>query len=169
MAYVAFARPWRLALAALVALVLAACAALDPAASPVHTPHATLHPQVAEVEAVLSERFGMEWTAAGPHHRLGQVDGVQVDLVGAPIEQVVVSLPLEDARDPAAALAAYLRPIAETLEPGEGLIPWTSETLDVWDRDRPLRAEAAIDGLSVRMTASGEPPYLVLVVTHEDR
>jgi hypothetical protein len=168
-ASVVFVRSLSVAVAALLATVVVACQAVGrPPPAPLHTPHATLHPQLVELEATLTDRFGMRFANAGPHHRLGKAGGVEVDLVGAPIEEVVVSLPLDEAHDLSETLTAYLRPIEEALGRGEGLVAWTAETLRGWDRHRPLHAEAAIDGLSVRMTTSEDPSFLVLVVVHGD-
>ncbi|MGH2454666.1 MAG: hypothetical protein ACRDHD_00180 [Candidatus Limnocylindria bacterium] len=74
-------------------LVLAGCltAAPSPAADGSHAGH---DPQAERVKAALGEGFGMTFEPAGPHHELGRAeDGVELDLVGVPVEQVVLSLP----------------------------------------------------------------------------
>lgn len=151
-------------------LMLAVLAACDPAAaspSPGHTTHQTADPQLARVESVLTERFGMRFTDAGPHHRLGRADGTEVDLVGSPIEQVVVSVPYDETRDPSDTLVAYVVVIGEALEVDEALSAWVAETLGGWGRVAPLEAETRIDEWSVRMTSEENPPYVVLVMGRE--
>lgn len=161
------ARPHRLSFALATSLMLAVLAACDPTAappSPGHTAHQTPDPQLARVESVLSERFGMRFRDAGPHHRLGRAERTEVDLVGSPIEQVVVSVPYDETRDPSETLVAYVAVIGEALEVDEALSAWVVETLGGWGRVAPLEAETQIDEWSVRMASEEDPPYVVLVM-----
>lgn len=144
--------------------LLAACSPGGAAETPVGTPHGTLHPQVVELEGRLTAEFGMRFTDAGPHHRLGKVDGVEVDLIGSPLEGAVLSVPLNAAMDRAVVLEAYTIPIAEAMGADEQLTAWASGTFRAWQREEPLEAEASIGELEVRMYSSTDPDYVVLVV-----
>lgn len=93
--------------APMLGLVLAACTptpvAVLPSGSPAHERH---DPQLDRVRADL-EAEGVAFEAAGPHHVVGtDAHGNQIDFVGVPVEQVVITV---DASEPDAALVAARR------------------------------------------------------------
>ena len=87
-------------------LVLAGCAPVPVVVVPSGSGHAPHDPQLDRARAAL-ESDGFAFEPAGPHHVVGSDgNGNQVDLVGVPVEQVVVTV---DASDGAAALVAARR------------------------------------------------------------
>ncbi len=167
-----------LAIALTVALVvaLAGCmpAASAPAAAPVqaststdaHAGHAD--PAAEAIKAELTQRFGMTFASAGPHHVLGKApNGVQLDLVGIPVVQVVLSLP---GNDPAAVSGAaepylpYLPRLLGTSGPqsiGRDLL---LESLASWSAGTSLDRQRSAEGTVARVTYTPDPPYVVLSV-----
>ena len=158
---------------ALVAVLLVGCsapttqpAATPPSASDEHANHQD--PVADDVRAELTERFGMTFASAGPHHLLGTApDGVQLDLVGIPVVQVVLSLPGHDTvavRDAAEPYLPYLSRLLGKSEPqsiGRDLL---LESLASWDASTPLDRQRSNGGLTARVTSSDDPPYVVLSV-----
>jgi hypothetical protein len=152
----------------MVALVLVACGpapalVLPSGATASHEAHDAA---LARAEATLTDAHGMTFAPAGPHHVVGtDRAGNQLDFVGVPVEEVVLTL---DATDAAAALAAadaYL-PIARDLLGGPASV-WT------WVRDGlACRADARTDcgaataqgNLSARFTDDG-PDFWVVAIS----
>jgi hypothetical protein len=82
----------------LLALVLAACSATPSPSLPASSDEAR-DVQVERVKEALADDFGMTFESAGPQHELGKApDGVELDLVGSPVEEVVLSVPRDDPR-----------------------------------------------------------------------
>jgi hypothetical protein len=169
-------RTWLTLALVLPALALpTACApaASAPAATPSpasapdeHANHAD--PVADDVKAELTERFGMTFASAGPHHLLGTApDGVQLDLVGIPVVQVVLSLPghdtaaVRDAAEPYLPYLSRLLGIGEQESIGRDLL---LESLASWDATTPLDRQRSDGSLTARVTSSNDPPYVVLSV-----
>ncbi|HEX6139982.1 MAG TPA: hypothetical protein VF013_05885 [Candidatus Limnocylindria bacterium] len=147
----------------LLAVLLAACSPATPTSSAIASHHAD--PQAERVKSALADEFGMAFEPAGPHHELGKADdGVQLDLVGVPVEEVVLSLPADDREVAVATGLAYLPHLRDLLH---GADP-------VWDAvaaSLACRRDAAADcpgdfaqgNLEARFTGD-ETEYLVLVI-----
>jgi hypothetical protein len=141
-------------------------AATPPSASDEHANHQD--PVADDVKGELTQRFGMTFASAGPHHLLGTAsDGVQFDLVGIPVVQVVLSLPGHDTtavRDAAEPYLPYLPGLlgeSEQQSVGRDLL---LESLASWDASAPLDRQRSDGGLTARVTSSDDPPYVVLSV-----
>jgi hypothetical protein len=162
---------------ALVAVLLVGCGAAPtgttatlPSASDEHANHQD--PVAADVRAELTERFGMTFASAGPHHLVGTApDGVQLDLVGIPVVQVVLSLPGHDTAAVRDAAEPYLPYLSRLLGVGGGVGEQQSigrdlllESLASWDASTPLDRQRSDGGLTARVTSSDDPPYVVLSV-----
>lgn len=129
--------------------------------------HAARDPQLERVRAEL-EADGLAFEAAGPHHVVGtDADGNQVDLVGVPVEQVVITI---DASDAAAALVAARRylPHARDLLHGPGRVwDWADEAFAcraAGEAGCETRIERG--GLSATFTDDG-PAYWVLAISRD--
>lgn len=117
--------PALLACLALLAL-LSACADGRPTGTSVRQAHATHQPQAMRVIAALERERGMTFEPAGPHHSVGRApDGVELDLVGAPVEAIVLSVPRED---PEAGLP-YLTHVRDLLHGPERVYEWVAAML----------------------------------------
>jgi hypothetical protein len=159
-------RPLRLLI---LLLLLAGCGGTSftsdgsPGATTVTSHHSD--PAAERVKAALSDAFGMTFEPAGPHHELGKApDGVQLDLVGVPVEEVVLSLPLVD-RDAAADTGlGYLPHLRNLLHGADRVWDWVAAML-ACRRD----AAAACDdtfaqgNLEAHFTGD-EVAYVVLVI-----
>jgi len=143
----------------LVALVLAGCAfGPSPTPTPGHDPH---DPQAERVIVALAEELGMTFEPAGPHHRLGRAaDGTQLDLIGVPVEQVVLSVP---APDPEAGLA-YLPHVRDLLHGPDRIYDWVAAMLACRaDPDRACEEEVAQGNLEARFSDGG-PDFVVVTI-----
>lgn len=165
-------------LAFLLALLLVGCsapttqpAATLPSASDEHANHQD--PVAADVRAELTQRFGMTFASAGPHHLLGTApDGVQLDLVGIPVVQVVLSLPGHDTAAVREAAEPYLPYVSRLLGVGSGGVGEQQsigrdlllESLASWNASAPLDRQRSDGGLTARVTSSDDPAYVVLSV-----
>ena len=147
-------------------------AATPPSASDEHANHQD--PVADDVRAELTQRFGMTFASAGPHHLLGTApDGVQLDIVGIPVVQVVLSLPGHDSAAVREAAESYLPYLSRLLGVGGvgGVGEQQSigrdlllESLASWDASTPLDRQRSDGGLTARVTSSDDPPYVVLSV-----
>jgi hypothetical protein len=159
--------------AALVALAVAlgACAAPSPSPSETAPPSTAPHshdPAAESLKADLLEAFGMSFEPAGPHHEIGRApDGVELDLVGVPVEEVVLSLPRTDLAATMAAGRAYLPHLAELLGGPSSAWDWVAEGLTCREDDAAT-CDERLEGadLLARFTDGG-PDYIVLVVSIE--
>ena len=105
-------------------------------------------PALARAEATLTDAHGMTFAPAGPHHVVGtDRAGNQVDFVGVPVEEVVVTLvrPMRPRRSPLA--DAYL-PIARDLLGGPGSL-WS------WVRDGLACRAASRGGCEAAIAQGG--------------
>jgi hypothetical protein len=160
-------------LAALLAVVLGACTATVPARSATpataEDPHAGHSDPVAEqVRSELTRTLGMTFRSAGPHHTLGTApNGVQLDLVGVPVVQVVLSVPGHDPASVKQAAEPYLDYLPRLL--GEGAQQSIGrdlllESMTTWDGSGELDKRRSADGFEARLTSTSDPAYVVLSV-----
>lgn len=152
------------------AMILAGCASpTTPGAAPsTHAGHAA-DPATDAIKAELGDRFGMTFASAGPHHELGKAqNGVQLDLVGVPPEQVILSVPSDEpgrVEELAAPYLPYLpRLLNEQRSIGADLL---NESLATWDGAQLLDKQRSADGITARLTSTNDPAYIVLDV-HRD-
>jgi hypothetical protein len=142
----------------LTAVVLAGCAAPSP--SPSASAHAEHDPQLDRVKAALTAAFGMTFEPAGPHHEIGRApDETELDLVGVPVEQIVLSVPRSE---PELGIA-YL-PHLRDLLPGPGPVwEWVEDGLTCRGLDSVCEPTISRGNLTARFTED-DPTYIVLVV-----
>ncbi|MEO7332548.1 MAG: hypothetical protein ABIZ71_01255 [Gemmatimonadales bacterium] len=150
------------------ASILAACAGPVPTPVPSASASAPAHSQDQLSESVKSEltdAFGMTFAPAGPHHQIGRApDGVELDLVGTPVEEVVLSLPSADVTAAIAAGHAYLPYLRELLGGPTSAWELTDRILDCLAMPGADCVASFKRGhLSVRFTDGG-PDYIVLVI-----
>jgi len=147
------------------ALLLGACGA--PAASSSPSARADHLDPVAEmVKAELSRDLAMSFEPAGPHHTLGKApNGVQLDLVGVPTEEVVLSIPAGEPGRVAGLASPYLpylqRLLVTPITVGPELL---LRSLAGWDGSTPLKAARVVGGIGAEVSSGGKPPYVVLAV-----
>lgn len=155
----------------LLVTILAACSAPTAERSPAPSTHAghPADPVTDAIKAELGERFGMTFASAGPHHELGKAqNGVQLDLVGVPPEQVILSVPSDEpgrVEELAAPYLPYLpRLLNEQRSIGADLL---NESLATWDGAQLLDKQRSADRITARLTSTNDPAYIVLDV-HRD-
>jgi hypothetical protein len=139
--------------------VLAGCAF---GSSPTPTlGHGAHDPQAERVVAALGAELGMTFEPAGPHHRLGRApDGTQLDLIGMPVEQVVLSVP---APSPAAG-QAYLSHIRDLLHGPDRVYDWVAAMLACRaDADRACEDRFQQGNMEARFSDGG-PDYVVVTM-----
>jgi hypothetical protein len=155
----------RLRLGVLV-LALTGCAAPSISLTPSISPHAEHDAQADRVKAALSDAFGMTFEPAGPHHQLGTApDGVQLDLVGEPVEEVVLSLPSADRSAAADAGLAYLPHLRDLLHGPSAVWDWVADALVCRAAEGGVCQAFMTQGeLTARFTDGG-PDYLVLEIS----
>lgn len=149
-------------------MLLAGCTG-TPGATP--TPlassgHATHDPALAALEAELAG-LGLAFAPAGPHHILGTGDdGVEVDLVGIPLEEAVLSVPAGEPDAVRELMEPYLAPIERALGGAPAAFDgWLGEQLAVWDGRAALRADDMFGDLHARLRSTSDPPYVVLTLS----
>jgi hypothetical protein len=155
----------------LLVTILAACSTPTTARSAAPSTHEgpAADPATAAIKAELGERFGMTFASAGPHHELGKAqNGVQLDLVGVPPEQVILSVPSDEPGRVEQLAAPYLpylpRLLNERRSIGADLL---NESLATWDGAQLLDKQRSADGITARLTSTNDPAYIVLDV-HRD-
>ncbi|MDH4334644.1 MAG: hypothetical protein OEW24_05205 [Chloroflexota bacterium] len=162
----------RRAVVTLLAVTLVACAApvVSPSESPSSSAAAHSHDSpVAAVKADLTDIFGMTFSPAGPHHEIGRApNGVELDLVGVPVEEIVLSLPTADRVGAIAAGRGYVPYLAELLGGPTSAWDWVRDQLECRaDTAATCGQRLARAHLAARFTADGGEDYVVLVVTVE--
>jgi hypothetical protein len=162
-------RPGRL-VGPMIALVLVACSPAPILVLPsgAATSHEAHDPALARAEEALTDARGMTFAAAGPHHVVGtDRAGNQLDFIGVPVEEVVVTLGAADATAALTIADAYL-PIARDLLGGPGsLWSWVRDGLACRAASRGgCEAATAEGGLSARFTDDG-PEYWVVAVSRD--
>jgi hypothetical protein len=157
-----------LAVAPMLALVLVACTPAPvvvlPSGSPPHEAH---DPQLDRSRAEL-EAQGVAFAPAGPHHVVGtDTDGNQVDLVGVPVEQVVITVVASQPADALVAARRYLPHARDMLHGPRRVWDWADEAFAC-----RAAGEAGCDtrfeqgGLSATFTDDG-PEFWVLAVSRD--
>lgn len=144
----------------LLVVALGGCALAAPP-TPGHGAH---DPQTDRVIAALDAELGMTFEPAGPHHRLGRApDGTELDLVGAPVEQVILSVPADD---PEAGLA-YLPHLRDLLHGPDSVYDWVAAMLAC--RSDPARACAESFGEDVLAArfSDGGPDFVVVSIERQ--
>ncbi len=167
---------WRIGLTAILLAALTACGGAAPTrTAPPSAPgsdHADHTDPVAEaVKTELTQRLGMQFESAGPHHTLGKApDGVQLDLVGVPVEEVVLSIPGNDPTEVRRLADSYIgypaRLLQTSSQVGRDLL---YETLAAWDGRTPLDRRRSGGGISARVTSTADPAWVVLAVSRDSR
>jgi hypothetical protein len=144
------------------ALFLAACDVLASPSPAASEPHAEHDVAADRVIAALGEELGMQFDPAGPHHRVGRApDGTELDLVGIPVEETVLSLP----RDDPEAGQAYLPHLRELLGGPDRVYEWVSAMLACRaDAGRACEERFAEGGLAARFSDGG-PAFVVVTVS----
>ena len=162
-------RPMRtLALTALLALAIVGCAAPAASLAPPGSNHDEHDPTTERVKEALADAFEMTFEPAGPHHELGKApDDVQLDLVGVPVEEVVLSLPSRDRSAAVATGLAYLPHLRDLLHGPGPVWEWAAEELACReDADASCNDSISQGNLTARFTEQDQD-YIVLVVTRE--
>jgi hypothetical protein len=151
--------------AAVLAAALAACTTSSLPSGTALEDHSAHEAQTGGVKADLAARFGMTFEPAGPHHEIGRApDGVQLDLVGIPPEELVLSLPSEDRDAAADAGVAYLPSLRELLPGPDPVWNWIAAQLGCRrDVHAECRSRISRGGLTAQITE--EAGYIVVVVT----
>ena len=141
-------------------LLVTACAA-TPSPSPAASGHVQHDPQIERVKAALGDAFDMTFEPAGPHHEIGRApDGVEVDLVGVPVEEVVLSIP----RNEPELGIRYLPHLRELLRGPAPLWAWMEDGLTCRRLERAAcQPEVSQGNLTARFT-EGDLTYIVLVI-----
>jgi hypothetical protein len=138
------------------AILLVACEA---ASTPAPSGHAAHDPQAERVLADLESELGVTFEPAGPHHLLGTApDGSEIDLVGVPVEAVVLSVPVDEP-EAGVEFIPYVRDLLRGPEPVYG---WVTDML-------ACRSDAGADcerlreqgNLRAEFTSEG-PEYVVV-------
>lgn len=158
----------RASLAVLLAAALTACASPPlPTATP-QASNATHDGHDATLEALQGDlsSLGLRFEPAGPHHVLGAgANGIEVDLVGIPLEEAVLSIPAHEPDAVRETAEPYLATIERALEAPAALDGWLGEQLAAWDGRTELRAEDTFGDLRARLRSTADPPYVVLTLT----
>ena len=154
----ALPRPSRAAPLLALAVLVGCAFGPSPTSTPGHDAH---DPQSERVVAALGTELGMTFEPAGPHHRLGRApDGTQLDLIGVPVEQVVLSVP---AASPTAG-QAYLSHIRDLLHGPDRVYDWVAAMLACRsDTGRACEDQFAQGNLGARFSDGG-PDYVVVTM-----
>lgn len=160
-------RPIRAGVWLLVGIALGACSGPSASATP-----AASHAHDVRTEramAALEVELDMTFEPAGPHHLLGTApDGTQLDIVGVPVEQVVLSVPSGEPDRLAELATPYLPHLRDLVQGPTPLWEWVTQGLLC--RQDPDRAVASCEAsrrqgnLTARFSDGG-PDFVVLSVT----
>jgi hypothetical protein len=108
----------------------------------------------------------MAFRTAGPQHVVGRApDGSELDVVGLPAVDVVLSVPAPLGGDPGPVAARYLGGVAgfAGIDP-TALIAWVESVTNDWDRANDLLATATVGGWGAELRTIGAPRYLRLTL-----
>ncbi len=148
---------------------LAGCG--TPATSGSASDHAghVVDPATERIKGELTQKFGMGFASAGPHHELGTAgNGVQLDVVGVPPEQVVLSVPADEPGRVEELAAPYLPYLPRLLNAQRSIgADLLNESLASWDGGQLLDKQRSADGVTAHLTSTHDPAYVVLDV-HRD-
>jgi hypothetical protein len=145
-------------------VLLAGCATPVPSATSAASRH--VDPATERIKAELASAFGMSFEPAGPHHELGTApDGVQLDLVGVPPEEVILSLPASDRSAAAETGLDYLPYLRDLLHGADPVWDWAAAMLACRRAvDRSCDGEESQGNLVARFP-DNDPDYIILVVS----
>lgn len=150
----------------LLVLAITGCATPATSLAPPASDH-TGHDAAAErAKDALAEAFGMSFEPAGPYHELGTApDGVELDLIGVPVEEVVLSLPSDDRAAAVVAGLAYLPHLRDMLHGPGPVWDWLADEL-ACRRSAGARCNVSVSrgNLTARFTDDGQD-YIVLAIT----
>jgi hypothetical protein len=155
-------------LTGLLALALVACAAPAASLAPAASDHGEHDAAAERLKEALADAFEMTFEPAGPHHELGTApDDVELDLVGVPVEEVILSLPSRDRSAAVATGLAYLPHLRDLLHGPGPVWDWAAEALACReDADASCNASTSQGNLAARFTEQ-DKDYIVLVITRE--
>lgn len=162
-------RPMRTGvLTGLLALAVAACAAPATSVAPRASDHGEHGAAIERVKETLADEFGMTFEPAGPHHEQGTTaDDVELDLVGVPVEEIVLSLPSRDRSAAVATGLAYLPHLRDLLHGPGPVWDWMADELACReDADASCNVSTSQGILAARFTEE-DRDYIVLVITRE--
>jgi hypothetical protein len=153
----------RAALLGLAGWVLAACSPADPTSTQVASDHAAHDPQADRVVVALEAERQMTFEPAGPHHRLGVApDGVELDLVGVPVVEIVLSIPADDPE----LGHAYLPHLRDLLHGPDRVYDWVAAMLACRvDPERTCEERFSQGNLEAAFSDGG-PDYVVVSLSH---
>jgi hypothetical protein len=150
------------------ALSVGACAAPATSLAPPASDHGEHDPAAERVKEALGDEFGMTFEPAGPHHEQGTAaDDVELDLVGVPVEEVVLSLPSRDHSAAAATGLAYLPHLRDLLHGPDPVWDWIAEELACReDAEADCNVSTTQGNLTARFTDQ-DKDYIVLVIRRD--
>jgi hypothetical protein len=95
----------------------------------------------------------MTFASAGPHHVLGTApDGIQLDIVGHPPSEAVLSVPAAAGRDPTGMAAPYLPALAAFVgAPPSATVTWIQGRLASWQPPATLSAATTLGGVRIEL------------------
>ena len=150
------------------ALAIGGCA--SPAASlpPPASDHGQHDAAAERAKEALADAFDMTFEPAGPHHEVGTApDDVELDLVGVPVEEIILSLPSRDRPAAVATGLAYLPHLRDLLHGPGPVWDWVAEALACReDEDATCNVSTSQGNLAARFTEQDED-YIVLAVSRE--
>jgi hypothetical protein len=150
------------------ALAVSACAAPATSLAPSASDHGEHDPAAERVKEALADEFGMTFEPAGPHHELGMApDGVELDLVGVPVEETILSLPSRDRSAAVVSGLAYLPHLRGLLHGPGPVWDWIAEALDCREEaEASCNVMTSQGNLTARFTDQDED-FVVLVITRD--
>ena len=159
---------WTRFLIGVLALSIAGCASPASSLTPPATDHAAHDAAAERLKDALADAFDMTFEPAGPHHELGTApDDVELDLVGVPVEEVILSLPSRDRSAAVASGLAYLPHLRDLLHGPGPVWDWVADELACRrDQDASCNVSTSQGNLTARFTEQDQD-YIVLVVTLE--
>ncbi|HSM38662.1 MAG TPA: hypothetical protein VK838_04950 [Candidatus Limnocylindrales bacterium] len=147
---------------ALVSLLVAACTTATPGASPTAAAPAAHDPATLAVLATLNQELGVEFEPAGPHHQVGRApDGVELDLIGMPVEQAVLSVP---AGQPGAGYS-YLAHLRDLLHGPARVYDWVADGLNCRSTPDGTCETSFSQGNIAARFSDGGPGYVVVSIS----
>jgi hypothetical protein len=150
------------------ALASGACAAPATSLAPAASDHGEHDPAAERVKEALADEFAMTFEPAGPHHELGTApDGVELDLVGVPVEETILSLPSRDRSAAVVSGLAYLPHLRDLLHGPGPVWDWIAEELACRkDAEASCNVTTSQGNLTARFTDQDED-FVVLVITRD--
>jgi hypothetical protein len=149
-------------------LTIAGCATPASSLPPPASDHAAHDAAAERVKEALADAFEMTFEPAGPHHELGTApDDVELDLVGVPVEEIILSLPSRDRSLAVATGLAYLPHLRDLLHGPGPVWDWVADELACReDEEASCNVSTTQGNLTARFTEQDQN-FIVLVVTRE--